>query len=277
MPTLAGTRCDMATLVVYYLLILALITVGAAAGGPDSVTWLVLPVGLIAVVFQRYAHHEPLRELGFRWPRPIHLGEAVLLPVAVTAAVVLFDVAMGWLEVPPLETVPHPLDPGRRGISPAGLAGVLALSAAVTCAGALVTEELAFRGYLITRLRRRGALFALLASAVMFGLWHLPPSLFFLHGEWAVRTVYFIDITLLGVVLGSLFLRSGSLLPCALLHGVWNALDYTFFGFGDTPGILPGASRVLFDPDEGIAGTLFLLIAAGWSVGRGLQAGHGRR
>ncbi len=267
----------MATLVVYYLLILALITVGAAAGGPHSVTWLVLPVGLIAVVFQRYAHHEPLRELGFRWPRPIHLGEAVFLPAAVIAAVVLFDVAMGWLEVPALETVPHPLHPGRRGISPAGLAGVLALTTVVTCFGALVTEELAFRGYLISRLRRRGSLLALLASSVMFGLWHLPPSLFFLHGEGAVRAVYVIDIALLGVVLGGLFLRSGSLLPCALLHGVWNALDYTLFGFGDTPGILPGTERVLFDPDEGVAGTIFLLIVAAWSTARGLQAEGGRR
>jgi len=245
----------------YYLIILGLITLGASVGGPSLVTWFILPIGLIAILFQRFVHREPLQALGFRMPRPTHLAEAVLLPVGICAAVILLGYAAGWLEPWSLDAVPHPLDPERTGISPFALIGVIALAALMTTIVAYFTEELAFRGYLITRLRSAGEGRALLFSSILFGLWHLPPSLFFLHQGWTVRLVYFVDICLLAILLGSLFLRSGSILPCAVMHGVWNGLDYTLFGFGDTRGVLQGPTRVLFDMDEGVAGTVVLLTA----------------
>lgn len=251
----------MSSVGVYYLIILALIVTGAALGGADRVTWFILPIGLIAVLFQRYLHQQPIRRLGFRLPRPSYLLEAVLLPLGITAAVILLGISTGWLEPWSLDAVPHPLDPERMGISPFALIGVIALAALMTTIVAFFTEELAFRGYLITRLRSEGEGRALLFSSILFGLWHLPPSLFFLHQGWTVRLVYFVDICLLAILLGSLFLRSGSILPCAVMHGVWNGLDYTLFGFGETAGVLQGSARVLFDMDEGLAGTVVLITA----------------
>ena len=101
----------------------------------------------------------------------------------------------------------------------------------------------------------------MLLSAVIFGLWHVPVSLMMIHGGWLRLVVYVVKISLLGIMFGWLFIRSKSLIPPSLAHGLWNTLEYTFWGHGNEPGLFIGTNRVLFDPEEGIAGTIVLLIA----------------
>jgi len=124
----------------------------------------------------------------------------------------------------------------------------------------LITEELAFRGYLITRLSKLGRMKALLYSSVLFGIWHIPPSILLL-GSGVTRTaIYAVNIFLLGILFSYLFLESGSLIPSSIFHGVWNALEYTLFGYGNSQGVILGNSRILFDPEEGLVGTFVLLV-----------------
>ncbi len=79
-------------------------------------------------------------------------------------------------------------------------------------------EELYFRGFLQTSLRQRySAGSAVLLSAVLFGLFHI-----------VVRDHLFLErmipSTLMGIILGTLLERSGSVIPGMLLHALHNGL-----------------------------------------------------
>jgi len=93
-------------------------------------------------------------------------------------------------------------------------------------------EEVIFRGVLLGVLLRwtqRG--YAIGASAIVFGLWHLPPALHDASGDGfsgglgiVVGTITF--TTIAGLIFGWLRLRSGSLLAPALAHIASNSFAY---------------------------------------------------
>jgi membrane protease YdiL (CAAX protease family) len=92
----------------------------------------------------------------------------------------------------------------------------IALTLAVASIGPLV-EELLFRGVLLSALLRRlRTAWAVLASAVLFALVHLPE----LHWLWYALP----NLALLGVALAWLRLRSGSLWPAVIAHACNNLL-----------------------------------------------------
>ena|GEM_PF-3314287 len=245
----------------YYFLALALVTLGALTGNPSVVSVSVLPIGVLALLFQRFIHKDSVRILGFSGCSGAQTVVAAMLPIVIILFVFGIDLVFGSIRIQSLDVVPHPSDSSVIGISFFGLVGIIVISAIVTMFGSFFTEELAFRGYLITRLRNMGAMRAALLSALLFGFWHLPASLFVLHPDRVTSVVYVLNIVLLGILLAGLYLESGSLIPPSICHGVWNALDYTLFGFGATRGVFPGQSRIIFDPDEGIVGTMVLLAA----------------
>lgn len=79
-------------------------------------------------------------------------------------------------------------------------------------------EELFFRGFLQTSLRQRySATGTIAATAILFGLFHI-----------VVRDSLFLErmipSTLMGIILGTMLERSGSVLPGMLLHAVHNGL-----------------------------------------------------
>ncbi|MFE5979094.1 CPBP family intramembrane glutamic endopeptidase [Streptomyces wedmorensis] len=107
--------------------------------------------------------------------------------------------------------------------------------------GTVLVEEIAFRGVLYGLVRRaRGTVWATTVSSLLFGLWHVLPSLHLATAKPALTTV--LGDSALGAVLavtgavlftaaaGVLFCelrrRSGSLLPPMGLHWAVNALGY---------------------------------------------------
>jgi membrane protease YdiL (CAAX protease family) len=75
-----------------------------------------------------------------------------------------------------------------------------------------LAEEIGFRGMLYPALRRLGGpYFALVATAVLFGVVHWPPT------TWAPLAVF-------GVFLAYLVEATGSVLPCIAAHVVFNAI-----------------------------------------------------
>ncbi len=98
--------------------------------------------------------------------------------------------------------------------------------------GTVVFEEIIFRGVLLASLLRwttRGP--AIVASAVVFGLWHLPPALRDAGGEGfagglgvVAGTIVF--TTMAGLLFAWLRLRSGSLLAPLLAHIASNSFAY---------------------------------------------------
>ncbi len=75
-----------------------------------------------------------------------------------------------------------------------------------------ICEELAFRGFILTGFSRNGRIsLAIALSALTFGIMHMIPQQVF-------------NATLLGLVLGLIAVRSGSLLPGIVFHFLFNAL-----------------------------------------------------
>jgi membrane protease YdiL (CAAX protease family) len=106
--------------------------------------------------------------------------------------------------------------PTQQEIGP--LFGTNALAIALGYFGTAIVapfaEETFFRGFVIGGLRRRfGAVGALLISAVFFALLHPPFTIF---------PVIFV----LGLLLGLLFLQTGSLYPGILMHAMFNTVGF---------------------------------------------------
>ena len=137
----------------------------------------------------------------------------------------LRDAVAGWLMVTPLVMLTGWLlvrlvgDPGGSNPllelvlgshDPIAL-GLLALTAVVL---APLFEETIFRGALLPVLAARlGPLIGVLVSGLLFAMAHISV------GELA-------PLTVLGVGLGLVRLRSGRLWPSVLMHGLWNAVTF---------------------------------------------------
>jgi uncharacterized protein len=105
--------------------------------------------------------------------------------------------------------------------------------------GTVLLEEVAFRGVLLGLVNRhRGAAWASITSSVLFGLWHILPSLRLGQANRAVGAALGADAAgraltvlatvgftaLAGLLLCELRRRSGSLLAAAALHWATNGL-----------------------------------------------------
>jgi membrane protease YdiL (CAAX protease family) len=102
---------------------------------------------------------------------------------------------------------------------PTGLAANIVSVISITLIPA-VFEELLFRGAIMQSLRRFGDGFALVASAILFGL---------MHGNFTQG----VTATMMGLLFGYFVLRTGSILPAMIIHFVNNALSTVFTYAGD--------------------------------------------
>lgn len=220
---------------------------------------IVLVMGLSVFPLQKFLHKAPVRDLGFRRCTVGQLSLGLLLPILILGTVALADLVLGTAALQPLSILRNPFG-GNQVASLGDLGTLLLLNAGILFLLEFVTEELMFRGYLLGKLLVLGEGRALLAASGVFGLWHLPIALWGVGFEPVRTTLYLLNMGLLGGVLCLLFLESRSLIPVAAFHGLWNSLEYNLFGFMDQRTVLAGASRVVFDPEEGCIGTLVLAL-----------------
>jgi membrane protease YdiL (CAAX protease family) len=105
-------------------------------------------------------------------------------------------------------------------------ADTLAVQVALVVAAVLlgpVTEEVMYRGILLKALETRGRVFAMIVTAAVFALVHVPG----LSTErlLAAAALYLPPLFILGLVLARLTQRTGRLGPAILLHSGWNLLS----------------------------------------------------
>jgi len=214
-------------MVILYFLICLLLIIGVLTKSFNYAQLFVLPIGLIAILFQKFVHKEKIKNLGFRKCKLKQIGKAFIYPVVIIFLILFLDYIFGFVEIKSLSELKNPFVKNQTGIDFWTLIFIIAISAFFTFIGSLITEELAFKGYLITRLSKLGAMKTLLLSSFLFGIWHIPSSILLL-GSGIIRTaIYAFNIFLLGILFGYLFLESKSLIPSSIFHGVWNALEYT--------------------------------------------------
>lgn len=110
-------------------------------------------------------------------------------------------------------------EPNTQGDFQAGAkAGPWSL-ALLLIAGALLTplgEEVLFRGVIAGALNRHGAWAGVLGSAAIFAVAHGPSVILF-------------DALMVGILIGLLFRRTGSLWPSLATHAVYNALHLLYY------------------------------------------------
>jgi membrane protease YdiL (CAAX protease family) len=195
--------------------------------------WSVAAASIIA----RLSLREPLGDVSFRWHGWL-TSRAMLVAFAMPLLVGLVSFGLGWaLGLASFAPAQLPETIFHFAISGPGAARFwkyLLVSATVgglwSCKAA-AGEEIGWRGYMLTRLIESGARAPLFLSGLIWALWHLP---LIFTGQYAgvARTpgsiaLFAADIVGLGFIFAWLRLSSGSIWPCILAHGVWNA---TVFG-----------------------------------------------
>lgn len=149
-----------------------------------------------------------VRTFRLRLPPWEHLAMACVLPLAIYPLSVGLET---WLQdwfFPPLPK--HVVELMGSLSDPALPLWLILLAMAVAPA---VCEETAYRGFILSGFARsaRPAV-AIIMSAVAFGITHMVPQQVF-------------NATLLGLVLGLLAIRSGSLLPGIVFHLIYNSIE----------------------------------------------------
>jgi membrane protease YdiL (CAAX protease family) len=130
-------------------------------------------------------------------------------------------------------------------------------------------EEIGWRGYMLTRLIDAGVPRPVLASALIWGLWHVPLFLWggFVEGvpPLLATALLMVMAPSLGYVLARMRLETGSVWPAIALHVAWNVIIQT--GFHP---LTAGASKQLWVGESGLLTALVVVVVAVIYSRRGL-------
>jgi len=122
-------------------------------------------------------------------------------------------------------------------------------------------EEVGWRGYMLTRLIDAGVPRPVLASGVIWGLWHVPLFLWggFVQGVPPILATALLMVLTpsLGYVLARMRLETGSVWPAVALHAAWNVAIQAGF-----QPLASGASSQLWVGESGVITALVLVVAA---------------
>ena len=127
-------------------------------------------------------------------------------------------------------------------------------------------EELGWRGYMLTRLIDAGVPRPVLASGLIWGLWHTPVILAGMYvaipqgSSSVVTTVLFmVQITSTGFVIARMRLETGSIWPALAQHAAWNSVIQGPFDLATKSS---GAGATLWVGEEGILVAITMVVAA---------------
>ena len=185
--------------------------------------WILVLMWSVAVasLICRLVLREGIRDVSFR------LGGRRTL--AYLAAAVLFPLMVGFIAygiawITGLAT----FTPTAQGLPLLLLfvATVGTVLGIITAAG----EEIGWRGYLLTRLIDAGVPRPVLASGVIWGVWHVPLIVAGVYiadsGQSRLLTVLLFMVTVIsiGVIIARFRLATGSVWPAIVLHAAWNSI-----------------------------------------------------
>ena len=165
----------------------------------------ILTLGLAWLIVTRAGKYPFFKTLGWEWGHGFTLWRSVGLAVALLA----LGLGIVWLT--------GPTDNALERLIQSSRAAALATAFAASITAPLV-EEIVFRGVLYSALRRLvGAGGAVATVLLLFALIHVPQY-------WPSYGVI-ITILLLSVVLTLIRARTGQLLPCFVVHFVFNSIQ----------------------------------------------------
>jgi len=155
------------------------------------------------------------RTFSLRWPGFARVFFALLLPFALHPLSVELLQSLVWFFPKPSPAMEEAFKLMSNKDLPLSL---VLLTFAVAPA---ICEEVAFRGFLLSGFSRAGKTgLAIVLSSLAFGIIHMIPQQVF-------------NAALLGIILGTMCVRSRSLLPGVLFHLVYNSLAILHGRFGE--------------------------------------------
>jgi membrane protease YdiL (CAAX protease family) len=232
---------------VFYLLALGGVTAAALTGASTAVAMLVPAIAallMLLIVTREGWSRRGWASLG------VHRAGFRSWPVAV--AVPLVIVAVGAVTAVSTNKAHWETSGQAAGFSPAFWLGIVLINIVYASLTVSLTEEIGWRGYLLPRLGQLGTRKTLLLSGLLHGLWHLPvillTTLYHPAGNrLIVLTMFSVTVTAVGVFLGWLRLRSGSVWPPVLAH---SANNVGIMWLGDL--VMGDAVTIQYIADEGI-------------------------
>jgi membrane protease YdiL (CAAX protease family) len=99
-----------------------------------------------------------------------------------------------------------------------------------------VSEEPAFRGYLMQKLLYKGEVFAILYSSVIYGLWRVL-LVVFTGRTFLDILLHFVGSCIAGAILAVLFVKGRNLLVSVICNGIIYGVWMSFFARANNPGI----------------------------------------
>lgn len=215
-----------------------------------ALMWSVAAASVICRVVLR----EGFRDVSFRFGGVRTLG-FVAAAVAFPVVVGLVAYGVGWAT-------------GLAGyVAPPGgfLAGLLVAATVATVASCVSAagEEIGWRGYMLTRLIEGGIPYPVLASGVIWALWHVPlivTGFYLAGGQQSVvvtLTGFMVSMTAVSFVFARFRLQTGSIWPAIVLHGAWNSVIQ-----GGFDPAAAGRGAHLWLGESGILVALTLVVAA---------------
>jgi uncharacterized protein len=225
-------------------------------GGTNGmVEWLVLISALmfvptVASVVARLVLKEGFSDVSFRFGGRRGRNAILLAPVF-PVIIGLVAYGIGWTTGLVEFSIP-----------PVGVGGWVAGIVVLSVLNAILTsgEEIGWRGYMLTRLIDAGVPRPVLASGLIWGIWHIPLVLWagFSDGPSPLLSaaLLMVTTTTLGYVLARVRLETGSVWPAVALHTAWNVIIQAGFDPATT-----GATRVVWVGELGILTVLALIVA----------------
>lgn len=187
------------------------------------------PLSALMVLAWAWRSRTPWRDLGFVRPRSWPATVVIGIAIGIALKLAMKAVVMPLLGADPINQAYHFLV-GNRAALPGMLYAIMA--------GAAFGEETLFRGFAFERLRRllgnsrRATIAIVVLTSLLFGLVHYPDQ-----GLPGVQ-----QAVVVGIVLGSIFTRTGSLVMPMVVHA---AFDLTALWI------------IYWDLEEEIAGFIF--------------------
>ncbi len=193
---------------------------------------LIVPPLIMAVLLTS----SPARTLRLTWPAPRYFALAVAFVVALNPMVnQLRWLVEHWF---PVSSIVRQSVEQLMTESPSLMVAIVVFALLPA-----ICEELAFRGFILSGLQdQRSNPSAIVLSALLFGFLHVLLSVF----------QQLFNASLLGIVLGLLAIRSGSLLPGIVFHFLNNSfalVQQSWIGFLEQIGV---ASWIYRNPAEGL-------------------------
>jgi membrane protease YdiL (CAAX protease family) len=206
-------------------------------------------VPTLASVVARLALKEGFSDISFRFGGR-RGGKAIVQALILPLLIGLLAYTTAWTT-----GLAH-FDPPPLGSLIAVFAGGLVVSLVLVSG-----EEIGWRGYMLTRLIDSGVPRPVLASGLIWALWHVP---LVVAGVYAAGTspllsavLLVVGITSFGYVIARMRLETGSVWPAIVLHTAWNSIIIRGFDPATT-----GSGAMVWVGESGILTTLALVAAA---------------